>query len=525
MTEIINKVDPLNKEKNRVKCCLVKKNYHVKGEIIIIKREKVNNQFEIVFSSNSEFKSYTCNKIKNKNTSNKKKQINANNNEICYGSVFPSLNKEFNRKLLIKSKDIKFILIRNYYRRTSALEIFTYKSNKSYFFNFKEFIDLKNLNNIVLEAVKENENFKKYTFNKVIVYVNKIYESAMFPLFSDKITGLDKKISFYNNYDLLIIINLLSNRSFKDLYQYPILPMLYKPLNILENEKINERDLGEHLGIQGLSEKSRMRKVIIEDSYLASRNESFSQDDEEDHTPCLFNTHYSNPVYTCNYLIRIFPYSFSAIEYQGDGFDSPNRLFYSVKKTLENTLSQKSDLREMIPELFYFPDLYYNNNNLKFGKLLNDEEVDNVYVSEKNEEKFEKYKYISDLKNYLEFDKLKINNWINLIFGINQNSTKDKRLFFSKSMYIHFDEKQQLIDIKNNLNMQKYEFGIQPYQIFQTKFPEIKDKSEYFYNIQNYNIEQFRLEHSSIKGDKKKCFKCEGYNNIYTDYIQINNYE
>ena len=192
-------------------------------------------------------------------------------------------------------------------------------------------------------------------------------------------------------------------------------------------------------------------------------------------------------------------------------------------------INVKSYLREMIPEMFYFPDLYDNNNDLKFGKLLNGEEVNNAYVNDKNEDKFEKYEYISNLKNYLEFDNLKINKWIDLIFGINQRNTidkidkKEKRLYFSESMYIHLDEKKQEKDIKNPLNMQKYEFGIQPFQLFQSKFPEIKDKSEYFQEIEKYNFEKFRLEHSFIKGDKNKCVKCQGYNNICADYIKIIN--
>ena len=59
----------------------------------------------------------------------------------------------------------------------------------------------------------------------------------MFPLFYDRPSKWDTKLLFYNNYDLLAIINLLSNHSFKDLYQYPIFPILYKPNRILEFEK------------------------------------------------------------------------------------------------------------------------------------------------------------------------------------------------------------------------------------------------------------------------------------------------
>ena len=190
---------------------------------------------------------------------------------------------------------------------------------------------------------------------------------------------------------------------------------------------------------------------------------------------------------------------------------------------MENTLAQKSDLREFIPEMFYFPDLYFNENELKFETLIDGEEIDTVLVYEKGEEKFKKYEFLSQLRNYLEFGKLQLNKWINLIFGITQKLSNDKKLYFEDSMYIHFDEEEQQKDMDNFLIMQKYEFGIQPYQLLDKKFPELKDKSQYFQEIKNYNIEQFKNEHTIITGDKNKYFKCEGYNNIYPDYIEIIN--
>ena len=525
ISNIINNNNPLKEEKNRVKCCLVKKNYHVKGEIIVIKREKVDNQFEIIFSSDSDNEGETCNKnnIKNNGNSKCKSVLNSNNIKICYGSPFPCLKKEFNRQILIKAKDIKLILIRTYYRRTSAIEIFTYKSNKSYYFNFKDIIHLNN--NLVLKFVCENNNFQEFKFkNEIIGYYNKNYLSKLFPLFFDNDKFEWKKIINYsNNFDLIIIINLLSNRSFKDLYQYPIFPILYKTNNILENEEKKERDLGEHLGMQELNEKCKIRKELIENSFKISLSEDYLETDNEegDNEICLFNTHYSNPVYTCNFLIRIFPYSLAAIEFQGEGFDSPNRLFFSIKKAMENTLAQKSDLRELIPEIYYFPDLYTNNNELKLGNLNNGENIDNVSIDEKNENTYIKYEFLAKLKNYLEFDKLKLNKWINLIFGLNQQKTKDKKKYFGKEMYIHLEKEKQEEDIKDELNMQKYEFGIQPYQLLDKEFPETINKSKFFENIKHYNIKKFKDEHNIINGDKNKCFWCEGYNNIYKNYIKI----
>ena len=77
---------------------------------------------------------------------------------------------------------------------------------------------------------------------------------------------MDKNINLYNNYDLLTTINLLSNRSFKDIYQYPIFPILYSLINL-------GRDLGEHLGLQKLNVESAKRKEIIEELYILKKIE------------------------------------------------------------------------------------------------------------------------------------------------------------------------------------------------------------------------------------------------------------
>ena len=498
ITKLLDKNNPLNSEQNKIKCCLVKTTYHIKGEIIV--KEILKNKyklFEIIFYPDNY--NETCNK--NENNSNYKKGrsvINCNyNNNICYGATFPCLKKEFNRKLLIKWKDIKFIIIRNYYRTNTGIEIFTYKSNKSYLFNFNVKYDLKNqTDNKLIKAIIENKYFKKIEHNRIIgLYYNKAYENTMFPLFFEKLNDWKNKIYFYNNYDLLIIINLLTNRSFKDLFQYPAFPMLYKPFKIIEDK---ERDLSTHIGFQEINEKSKYRKKLIEEIYISQLKE-IKGEKEENNEVCLFNTHYSNALYTCSYLIRIFPYSFSAIEFQGDGFDSPNRLFRSINKTLENTLSQKSDLREMIPEIYYFSDLYGNKNELEFGKFNDNEKVDNVLFNSKYEP-YLKYKYLAELRNYLE-TLLKLNTWIDLIFGVTQK-IESKRKYFSYDMYVHVNPKKQKKFINNSLYMEKVEFGIQPLKIFEDKFPELVNKSIITKKLIKYNIENFEKEHIVINNNK-----------------------
>jgi hypothetical protein len=176
---------------------------------------------------------------------------------------------------------------------------------------------------------------------------------------------------------------------------------------------LKERDMNTHIGLLGINEESIKRKNLILESYNTNLDEK--KFDNEDEEVCLFNTYYSNPIYICNYLLRIFPYSFLSIEFQGEGFDDPNRLFYSLPKTMQNTLSQKSDYREMIPELYYMSEIFQNYNGLEFKKISTGENIDNVIFSNilqnidnenyENCKNLEKYKFLSDIRESLENEK------------------------------------------------------------------------------------------------------------------------
>ena len=81
-----------------INCCLIKKLYHIKGKIEIIKNGiKNNNIFTILFSADSNLKGPICS-IKEYSIVSEKKQLN-----ICLGSTFPCSKKEFNNKTLIES--------------------------------------------------------------------------------------------------------------------------------------------------------------------------------------------------------------------------------------------------------------------------------------------------------------------------------------------------------------------------------------------------------------------------------------
>ena len=535
--EYLDKKNPFNQEKIKAKCCLIKKGYHVKGEIILKNidnaenNSKDNNKYCLIFISDNKDSKKFCNKeIK------KKKAKNTILDELCYGSIFNSPKKELNRKIIINLEDINLILIRNYFKRTSAIEIFTSKNNKSYYFNFDSIINFPNFKNPIMKFFDGNKSFYKIKFEQkkhLKGFYNSNQENVLFSLFFKNFPkSLFKNLHFFNHFDLLILINILSNRSFKDLYQYPVFPTLYKKSKLLEKEENNERDMSEHMGLQTITKESKQRAETIK------KMDNNSEDDEGD-TPTsifssknrkskenhLFNIHYSNPVYTGNYLLRIFPYSLISIELQGDGFDSPNRQFYSVKKALYNILSQKTDLREFIPELYYFPDLFINKNNLNLGKLVTGEEIDNLYIEAKSESYLDKYKFMEELKKYfLNDNELDLSSWIDLIFGINQEMKKENgREYYSKDKYIRLNYKEQKEDINNPIHLELVEFGIQPIKIFEEKFPDLRkinnNDVSVSSNLMNYSLDEFYNVHMEIKNDKEFCFYFE-----WDESMRINKY-
>ena len=574
------------------KCCLVKEIYHVKGKIGISKKSEGNkDSFEIIFISNDADVEYTCNKNFKDGEDNGARYVplSERNKSICYGSLFKCPEKEYGRKIVIKSDDIIFVLVREYFHRVSAIEIFTIK-NKSYYFNFNKKFKIKkkksflmksktfnignmykkstikseknienskessNINSIntnedddiessnndweeidnnttiinnnqhkneINSEVKEAENsilsnLNTKNFGKIIIkdfllgYYNKVYEKYMYPLFENN-SMPNLSFKYYSNFDIIVLINLFSNRSFKDIYQYPVFPMLYNHIREKRNMKI-------HIGLQEINAQSKSRVNLINQAYRYS-NEDYLNSNGTLKPPHLFNTHYSNPTYTSNYLIRIFPYSFSCIELQGDGFDNPNRLFYSIEGMMNNSLSQKSDLRELIPEFFYFPGLFFNINELLFGKLSNGKEIDTVYLHSNEKPKNKDiYQFILNMRQNLEKEK-KINEWIDLIFGINQKKDKQKRIYYERESYVNFKKDDSILN--DQIIMDSTDFGLVPFKLFNKKFPVVP--KENIGNIKIYNNIMIDYEHFVNYSNPVKSCMCISQTKIAPYYLDFYN--
>jgi hypothetical protein len=67
------------------------------------------------------------------------------------------------------------------------------------------------------------------------------------------------------------------------------------------------------------------------------------------------------------YLLRIEPFTSLLSELQSGKFDNADRLFYSIPQTWESCLLNSTDVKELIPEFFFFPEFLSNLSQVNFG--------------------------------------------------------------------------------------------------------------------------------------------------------------
>ena len=148
-----------------------------------------------------------------------------------------------------------------------------------------------------------------------------------------------------------------------------------------------------------------------------------------------------------------------------------------MMKTFESTSTLKDDVRELIPEFYILPELFFNRNNLNLAQNSKDDQNNLIII---NDVKLPLWcdnnpiSFVVKLRRYLETNYVasNLNKWIDLIFGINQKGEKaeENHNIFQAHTY----EKNVKIDsVKDsdsrNALMRQYEMGVTPIQIFDTE--------------------------------------------------------
>ena len=468
-----------NNQPKRYLCCLVKQSHHIKGVLSV---EQHNITFR-VFLNQKAGNSLSGVDIGFKQTD----EDFDSERKTCFGSYFVWHHKDLDKSsLVIDFKQINLFFRKRYYFKNSAMEIFT-KHNKSYYFNFKEESNRERVITEILAHIKDASKLiddlrdPKTPFDNVVGYQTQTKDKKR-----AKKQKLSKIISSWcnweiSNYELIMWLNFFANRSYLDLTQYPVMPWVLEdytdPLQKPNEEELQDykyRDLSLPMGMLTVFPESEVRKELFVDLYDTMKAEQ-SPGEEPEMKPYVYGSHYSNPVYVANYLTRLFPFSHIAIELQGAGFDKADRLFCSIQTSFFNSATQKTDLRELIPEFYYLPEMFRNLNNLNLGIKENNEHVHNVLTPCNDEP----YEFVLTLRKVLESSQVSANiqKWIDLIFGYKQRGKEADLAYnvFTDKSY------EDLVDVKKEPEKaclyRLVEFGLTPEQVTAKEFP-IRAKKE-----------------------------------------------
>ncbi|XP_070606006.1 neurobeachin isoform X5 [Erythrolamprus reginae] len=219
-----------------------------------------------------------------------------------------------------------------------------------------------------------------------------------------------------SNFEYLMFLNTIAGRTYNDLNQYPVFPWV---LTNYESEELdltlpgNFRDLSKPIG--ALNPKRAV--------FYAERYETW----ENDQTPPYhYNTHYSTSTCTLAWLVRIEPFTTFFLNANDGKFDHPDRTFSSVARSWRNSQRDTSDVKELIPEFYYLPEMFVNSNGYNFGAREDETTVTDVELPPWAK-KPEDFVRINRMALESEFVSCQLHQWIDLIFGYKQRGPEAVR--------------------------------------------------------------------------------------------------
>ncbi|KAM9307763.1 neurobeachin-like protein 2 [Gastrophryne carolinensis] len=289
---------------------------------------------------------------------------------------------------------LREVHLRRYNLRRSALEFF-FIDQANYFVNFKKKVRNK-------------------VYSRILGLLNQVLYGSRSPqelLQSSRITQkwVRREIS---NFEYLMQLNTIAGRTYNDLSQYPVFPWIlcdYVSETLDLNNPEVFRDLSKPIGVVN----ERHAREVKE------KYESF-----EDPTGTVdkfhYGTHYSNAAGVMHYMIRMEPFTTLHIQLQSSRFDCSDRQFHSIPAAWQARMENPMDVKELIPEFFYFPEFLENANGFDLGLLqMSNGKVDDVVLPRwaSSREDFV-YKHRQALES--EHVSAHLHQWIDLVFGYKQ---------------------------------------------------------------------------------------------------------
>ncbi|XP_043800154.1 neurobeachin isoform X10 [Apis laboriosa] len=219
-----------------------------------------------------------------------------------------------------------------------------------------------------------------------------------------------------SNFEYLMFLNTIAGRTYNDLNQYPVFPWVltnYETKELDLSLPSNYRDLSKPIGALNPS-----RRAYFEERFQSWEHDSIP--------PFHYGTHYSTAAFVLNWMIRVEPMTTMFLALQGGKFDHPNRLFSSIALSWKNCQRDTSDVKELIPEFFFLPEMLVNSNRYRLGRQEDGSIVGDVELPPWASSP-EEFIRINRMALESEFVSCQLHQWIDLIFGYKQKGPEAVR--------------------------------------------------------------------------------------------------
>ncbi|KAD3069191.1 hypothetical protein E3N88_37071 [Mikania micrantha] len=285
---------------------------------------------------------------------------------------------------------------RRYLLRRSALELFMV-DRSNFFFDFGTTEGRRSAYRAIVQARPS--------------HLNNIYLATQRPEQLLKRTQLMERWARWeiSNFEYLMQLNTLAGRSYNDITQYPVFPW------ILADYKSKHLDLANPLSYRDLSKPVG----ALNDERLQKFQERYYSFSDTVIPKFHYGSHYSSAGTVLYYLMRVEPFTALSIQLQGGKFDHADRMFSDISATWNGVLEDMSDVKELVPELFYLPEILLNENSIDFGTTQLGDKLDCVKLPPWAENAVD---FVHKHRMALESEHVSahLHEWIDLIFGYKQ---------------------------------------------------------------------------------------------------------
>ncbi|KAJ6244544.1 beige/beach-related [Anaeramoeba flamelloides] len=362
----------------------------------------------------------------NKSTKNGKRKYIKFNIQICDGNSKSFDNNNLNRKGEIIFGKQSFHLLLNDNKKYKAFNYILIREIYTQRYFFKDLaLEIMLTNGQTLFLIFNKREHRDETF-KILKAQDLPNISQLLGKHFDKFLPLRKCIQLWksrkiSNFQYLMWLNTLASRTFNDLNQYPIFPYLVSEYNHPKLDFANKNDFRNLNFLMGCLNSKRKEQYLENYENLVKKTQENKEKEKKKsgkrreiipyHYP-NFSSNYQTVLY---YLMRIEPF-YSKLTGMKKKKDNEG-MFLSIKKSYDQSSKLiLNDIKELIPEYFYFPEMFININGFHFGTQ------NNHFI---NDVKLPKWAnndirlFIKKQREILESETVSqnLNSWIDHIFG------------------------------------------------------------------------------------------------------------